>query len=127
MKRLGVAALTAAIFMSPIWSAADDTPAKGSSAQEQAAEEESDLEALLAEFASTPKEHAALARYFRGKATRHRRLAEHHAAMAKSYTGTKFQAAAQMRTHCEKIAQNERSIAALYDDLAKDHEQEASR
>jgi hypothetical protein len=77
------------------------------------------LEQALIESASTPKEHAALANYYAGKAAEARKDAEYHRAMGKSYSGVKATQLAMMKDHCEKLA-------TLYDDQAKEFDMMAS-
>ena len=76
------------------------------------------LEHLMVENADTAAEHAALARYYRMKASDARSLAEEHRAMARSYRakpGEKH----HMRKHCDRIAQLNEELAAEYENLAK--------
>jgi hypothetical protein len=77
------------------------------------------LEQALVEGASTPQEHAALAKYYERKAEAAKKEAENHRAMAKSYSGVKMTQAAAMKEHCDKLA-------AAADDQAKEYEAMAS-
>ena len=87
------------------------------------------LEELAIEGADTPAKHEALAMHFAAKATDARSEAKLHEAMAKSYRlgphkGTET---AEMAQHCNKIAENEESIAKEFDALAKSHEEMAKK
>lgn len=79
------------------------------------------LEQVLVESASTPKDHAALAHYYEGKAAHARKEAESHRKMAKTYTGVKAAQAAEMKEHCDKLAAAAENEAKEYDGLAAAH------
>jgi len=79
------------------------------------------LEQVLVESASTPKDHAALAHYYEGKAARARKEAESHRVMAKTYSGAKAPQVAAMKDHCDKLAAAAESEAKEYDALAAAH------
>lgn len=64
------------------------------------------------ESATTPAQHAALARYYGEKSAAAAKEAERHRAMAKSYGGAKAAEVARMKAHCKKLS-------ALYDDQAR--------
>ena len=83
------------------------------------------LEQLLADFATTPEQHRALARYFKEKAADHRAVADKHGAMAQSYSGGKARDAELMREQSQKIAESEAAIAARYEAMAQAHQAEA--
>ena len=78
----------------------------------RAADAAADLEQVLVESATTPAQHAALARYYGDKSAAAAKEAERHRAMGKSYSGAKMVEVARMKEHCEKLS-------ALYDDQAK--------
>lgn len=80
------------------------------------------LEQILIESASTPKQHEALANYYKGKAAAERKEAAEHKKMGAAYGGTKMTAAAAMREHCDKLAAAHESAAKEYDALAAEHE-----
>lgn len=82
---------------------------------------DAELERAMVESASTPAQHAALARYYERKAASARQEAENHRAMGKSYAGTKLVDTVAMKQHCEKLAALYTDQAAQYDDLAKLH------
>ena len=84
-----------------------------------AAAADASLEQVLIDSASSPKEHAALASYYAGKAAAARKAAEYHRAMGKSYSGVKATQLAMMKEHCEKLA-------TLYDEQAKEFDAMAS-
>ncbi len=83
--------------------------------------QEAALERALVESATTPQQHAALARYYEAKAAAAREHAAEHVAMGKSYGGSKFSEAVAMRQHCEKLASLYGEEAAQFDMLAKQH------
>jgi hypothetical protein len=83
------------------------------------------LEQVLVESASTPKDHAALAHYYEGKAAHARKEAESHRAMAKTYAGTKAVQVAAMKEHCDKLAAAADTEAKEYEGLAKAHQEMA--
>ena len=80
------------------------------------------LEQVLVESASTPKDHAALAHYYQGKAARSRKEAESHRVMARTYSGAKAPQVAAMKEHCDKLAASAESEAKEYDALAAAHQ-----
>ncbi len=85
-----------------------------------------DLEQFLAETATTPAQHAALAKYYRAKAADAKAEAESHRTMAKNYSaGTSMPLARQRAEHCEKIAKLADGRAAEYEALAASHETQA--
>ena len=84
------------------------------------------IEQLLVDMADTPADHAALAKYFRGKAADERAAAGRHQAMGRSYGGSKMVQRQQMEDHCKKISEQNTAMAAEYEALAKIHE-EASK
>lgn len=93
------------------------------SADEQGAS----IEQLLVDMAKTPADHAALARYYRGKAAEERAEAERHQQMSKSYGGGKMAQRQQMEGHCMKISEQNAATAAEYEALAKLHEEAAKK
>ena len=80
--------------------------------------DESDLAQALIESASTPEQHAALAKHYEEKAAEARAEAARHLRMAKAYRGGKQMNAVHMRAHCEKLA-------ALFEEQAKELEEMA--
>ena len=74
---------------------------------------------LLAESASTPKEHAALAAYYTNQAATARAQAEHHRSMGKAYGAGKFFDVQKMKEHCEKLAALYEEQATEFDALAQ--------
>jgi len=100
MSRIPALILSMALGTLPALALAEDTASNN-------------LEQVLIESASTPKEHQALANYYTGKAAAARKEAADHRAMAKSYGGAKGSQLATMKDHCEKLA-------TLYDDEAKE-------
>ena len=85
------------------------------------------LEQILADTASTPAQHQALAKYYHAKAASARAEAASHESMARSYTGTKMAMKEQMQGHCQKLSQAAKATADEYDALAKLHEDEAKK
>jgi len=83
------------------------------------------LEELVTRLANTPEEHQAVADYFRGRAADERAEGEAHKRMGRSYAGVKASSAAQMKSHCERLAEAQATMAAEYEALAKLHEAEA--
>jgi len=84
------------------------------------------LEQILAETATTPAQHQALAKYYRAKAADAKAEAESHRTMAKNYSaGTSMPLARQRAEHCEKIAKLADGQAAEYEKLAASHETQA--
>ena len=95
-------------------------------AQVRAGETES-LEQILVESASTPAQHEALAKYYRGKAAHEREKAAEHKAMGASYGGTKMTIAQAEKAHCEKLAAMHESAAKEYEEMAAGHESLAKK
>lgn len=87
-----------------------------------AAADDTALEKLLVESASTPAQHKALAEYYKAKAAGLKEEADRHRSMAKSYSGTKLTAAQAMREHCTKLASLADEQAAEYEKMAAMHE-----
>jgi hypothetical protein len=83
------------------------------------------LEELVSQMANTPDEHKAVADYFRSRAEQARAEANVHKRMGKNYGGTKIAAAAQMKQHCEQIAEAQETVAKQYEELAQLHDAEA--
>jgi hypothetical protein len=84
------------------------------------------LEQILAETATTPAQHQALAKYYRAKAADAKAEAESHRAMAKNYSaGASVPMARQRAEHCGKLASLADSEAAEYEKLAVSHEAQA--
>lgn len=83
------------------------------------------LEELLVDMADTPREHAALARYYRGKAEQMRTVADEHRSMSKAYGGLKMTQRQRMQSHCSDLATSFDRAAEEYEALAKEHEDAA--
>ena len=84
------------------------------------------LEQILAETATTPAQHQALAKYYHAKAADAKAEADSHRTMAKNYAaGTSLPLARQRAEHCEKIAKHADGQAAEYEKLAASHESQA--
>lgn len=90
-----------------------------------ASEDEHSLEQLVVEMADTPEQHAALAEHYRSKAAAARSEMQQHQRMGKSYMRGKMTERNAMKRHCQKIADEQESLAAEYEALAKLHEKEA--
>ena len=92
------------------------------------AAEESDLEQVMVETASTPAQHQALADHYHARAAAARREAERHRKMAKVYGGTRsYRSQRPPGTHCTKLAAGFDAQATEYDALAATHEAEAKK
>lgn len=87
-------------------------------------EDETGLEHLVIEMATTSAQHHAVAKHYTAKAEEARQEMRRHESMARAY-GRGRTAKPQMRNHCLQLATNYEQIAAEYDELAKLHEQEA--
>jgi len=93
-----------------------------------AAEEEGQsLELLVVEMATTPAEHAALAKYYHAKAEHARAEANRHQSMGRAYLGGKSMQRQAFQNHCRKITEQEQAMAQEYEALAKLHEEEAKK
>ena len=86
---------------------------------------DSALEQVLAETATTPAAHLALGKYYRAKAVDARAEAENHRSMLRSYSGTSMPMAKQRAEHCNKLASLSDAEAAEYEKLAASHEAQA--
>jgi hypothetical protein len=87
--------------------------------------DDSALEAILAETATTPAQHKALAKYYHAKAADAKAQAETHRLMVKSYSGVRMSDAKAMSEHCNKLASLGDQQAAEYEKLAAAHEAQA--
>jgi hypothetical protein len=87
---------------------------------------DSDLEQVLIETASTPQQHQALANHFRAKAAQERKEAALHRQMGKAYSGGRATIAQSQSQHCAKIAEMKEASAAEYEKLAEAPEAEAN-
>jgi len=83
------------------------------------------LEQILAETATTPAQHQALARYYHAKAADAKADADTHRSMLRSYSGTSVPLARQRAEHCNKLASLADAQAAEYEKLAASHETQA--
>ena len=90
-----------------------------------ASSDASGVEQALVESATTPEQHAALARQYREKAESMHRITEEHRVMAKTYAGKSMRLAQRQKHHCEQIALFHTQLAAEFDKLAEGHEAEA--
>jgi len=111
-SRLGVAFLLGTLAFSPSLALADDVHS---------------LEQLVVEMAHTPADHAALAQHYRAKAAAARAEATRHEGMARVYGGGKLMERERMQQHCKRIADEDKAIAAEYEELAKLHEAESKK
>ena len=89
------------------------------------ADDDSALEQLMVESASTPAQHQALAKYYHSKAAAAKAEADNHRSMMRSYSGTSVPMAKQRAEHCNKLAALSDSEAAEYEKLAASHEAQA--
>jgi len=115
MSRIHVALIAVGLALAPIglaWSHDED---------------QSSLEQILVESATTPQQHAALAKYYRGKASEARERAAEHKRMGASYGGTKMAIAQAGKEHCDKLAALNESTAAEYDKMASEHDSLATK
>ena len=87
--------------------------------------DDSALEAVLAETATTPAQHQALAKYYRAKAAEAKTEADTHRSMMKAYSGMKTAEAKPRQEHCSKLASLGDAQAAEYEKLAASHEAQA--
>lgn len=87
-------------------------------------EDETGLEHLVIEMATTSAQHHAVASHYTAKAAEARQEMRRHESMARAYMRGRTPHP-QLRDHCERIAKNYEQVAAEYDELAKLHEQEA--
>lgn len=86
-----------------------------------AGEPSTELEALAIELASTPAQHAAVARYYREQANEARAKAATHKSMKGTYAGGKLTQKRAMANHCERLIKEYTALAAEYDGLAAEH------
>jgi hypothetical protein len=84
--------------------------------------DDSALEQLMVETATTPAQHQALAKYYRSKAADAKAEAENHRSMMRSYSGVSVPMAKQRAEHCNKLASLSDSQAAEYEKLAASHD-----
>jgi hypothetical protein len=89
------------------------------------AQDETTLEHLVVEMASTPAEHEAVARHYAARADEARQEMRRHERMARAYTASKTSQPQRMRNHCLALASKYGEIATEFDELAKLHEGEA--
>ena len=87
--------------------------------------DDSSLEQILAETATTPAQHQALAKYYHAKAADAKAEAETHRSMLRSYSGVRVSAAKAQAEHCNKLASLGDGQAAEYEKLAAAHEAQA--
>jgi hypothetical protein len=111
--RIALALLAGALALSPALTRAEDA---GES-----------LEELAVEKATTPADHAALARHYREEAAEARAEAKRHETMGRAYLGGKFPQRQVFKDHCAKISEKYTALAEEYDALAKLHEADAAK
>jgi hypothetical protein len=111
--RFAPALLLGALVLSPGWA--------------RAGEEAPSLEQLVVETADTREEHAALARYYHGKADHARAEASRHQSMGRAYVGGKSTQGRQFQNHCRKLSEELEAMAREYEAMAKLHEAEAKQ
>jgi hypothetical protein len=90
------------------------------------ADDANSLEGLVVEMADAPAEHAAVARFFRAKAEDARKEMRLHQGMGRSYGGGKLGTRIELKSHCDKLAEQYAAVAAEYEELAKLHEAQAT-
>lgn len=88
-------------------------------------EDETGLEHLVIEMATTSAQHHAVAAHYTAKAEEARQEMRRHERMARAYSGSKTAQPQRMRNHCLQLAKNYEQVAGEYDELAKLHEEEA--
>jgi len=84
--------------------------------------EDSALEQLMVESATTPAQHQALAKYYRSKAAEAKAEAENHRSMVRSYSGVSVPMGKQQAEHCNQLASLSDAQAAEYEKLAASHD-----
>jgi hypothetical protein len=87
--------------------------------------DDSALEQILVETATTPAQHKALAKYYRAKAADATAEAENHRSMLRSYSGVSVPMAKMQAEHCNKLASLSDGQAAEYEKLAASHDAQA--
>jgi len=87
--------------------------------------DDSSLERVMVETASTPAQHQALAKYYHSKAVEAKAEADNHRSMLKSYSGVSVPMGKQMAEHCNKLAALSDEQAAEYEKLAASQEAQA--
>ena len=87
--------------------------------------DDSALEQILVETATTPAQHKALAKYYRSKAADAKAQADYHRSMMKSYSGGKLADTKRQAEHCNKLASLSDDQAAEYEKLAASHDEQA--
>jgi len=112
-KRIAAAVFVGALALTPGLASAQESDAS--------------LEELIVNMAHTPADHAALAKYYRQKATEARAEASSHESMSRSYGGGKMAQRQQMEDHCKKLSTQNAAMAAEYEALAKLHEEDAKK
>ena len=91
-----------------------------------AGQEAHSLEQIVVEMAKTPADHAALAAHYRAQAEEARADMRRHESMGRAYMrGSKQRTGAS--SHCKRLAERYGAMAGEYDELAKLHEEEASK
>ena len=85
------------------------------------------VEHLVIEMASTPAQHAALARHYLSEAEGARRETRRHEQMARAYDQGKTAVGMPARGHCRRLAEQFTEIAQEYEELAKLHEAESKK
>lgn len=108
-SKLVSAFFAAALFVAPLAATAQDQT----------------LEQLVIEMASTPAQHAAIARYYLTEAEEARQQTKRHEQMASAYN--KGRTGGPMGGHCQRLAQKYTEIAQEYAQLAQLHEAESKK
>jgi hypothetical protein len=91
------------------------------------AQDDKSLEQLVVEMAHTRAEHEALASYFDQEAADARKLANRHRAMGRAYLGGKGMNKQAFTSHCNRIAEQQETIAKEYEAMAQMHRDEAKQ
>lgn len=76
---------------------------------------------LLVDWANTPEEHRAMARYYSDKAKDERREAVRHRDMGGRYAAGKMQGRLEQKQHCDRIADLHSQLADEYEVLGQNH------
>jgi hypothetical protein len=88
---------------------------------------DSSLEELIPQLATTPEQHKAVARYYRGEAASASAEAARHREMGRTYSQGNYTRKKAMQEHCERLATTYDSLAKQYEEIAAEHEQSAAK
>jgi hypothetical protein len=83
--------------------------------------DDASLVRVLAESASTPRQHAALASYYDEQAAAARKQAEHHSNMGRAYSTGKLVEVTRMKEHCAKLSALYAEQATEFERIAQMH------